>query len=69
MAASLPLEQRSSFRASRPTSAQTSVFPAGKLPPGRHLVTVVVRDPTNAVLKDERHLLEERAAWVVSIRE
>ncbi len=45
------------------------------LPPGRHLLTAVVRDPTRIrgerfpwVLKDEAGLLEDRVAWVLVVR-
>jgi hypothetical protein len=44
------------------------------LPPGRHLLTVVVRDPAQPkgerfpwVLKDERGLLEDRRSWVLVV--
>lgn len=39
------------------------VFEVSKLPPGRYVVTARVWDPTEWVLKDDRHLLEERASF------
>jgi hypothetical protein len=42
-------------------------FAVGKLPPGRWKVTVEVRDPTRWVIKDENHLLKERATWTVTV--
>jgi hypothetical protein len=42
-------------------------FPVGRLDPGRYVVTVVVRDPTDWVLEDPLHLLTEREWWVVTI--
>ncbi len=42
-------------------------FPVGKLPPGRYRVTVTVKDPTKWVLRDDRHLLEERETWWVTV--
>lgn len=45
------------------------------LPPGRHLLTAVVRDPARPkgerfpwVLKDEAGLLEDRATWILVVR-
>jgi len=43
------------------------VFPLGKLPAGRYVITAEVRDPTDWVVKDEKHLLKERVTWTVSI--
>jgi hypothetical protein len=43
------------------------VFPVGKLAPGRYRITVEVRDETKWVIKDDRHLLKERAAWRVIV--
>ncbi len=50
------------------------VFPAGKLPRGRWQVTVRVWDTTEwkdvpypLVLKDPKHLLEERETWFVTV--
>ena len=43
------------------------VFPVGKLPAGRYVVTAEVRDPTDWVIKDARHLLKERVSWIVSV--
>ena len=42
-------------------------FHLGELPPGRYKVTVVVKDPTEWVLRDPNHLLEERETWTVTI--
>ena len=42
-------------------------FPVGELPPGRYKVTVTVRDPSEWVLQDENHLLEERESWSVTV--
>jgi hypothetical protein len=42
-------------------------LPVGKLPPGRYAVTAVVKDETPWVLKDLRHLLEEREVWTVLV--
>jgi len=42
-------------------------FPVGRLPPGRYAVTAVVKDETPWVLKDLRHLLEEREVWTVLV--
>lgn len=42
-------------------------FPPGALAPGRYLVTAEVRDGTEWVLKDERHLLVERVSWTVAV--
>ncbi|MCE9638300.1 MAG: hypothetical protein K8T90_21575 [Planctomycetes bacterium] len=39
------------------------LFDVAKLPPGRYVVTARVFDPTEWVLKDPKHLLEERAAF------
>jgi len=44
------------------------VFPVGKLDPGRHAVTVRVRDTTPWVILDPQHLLEERLTWIVLVR-
>jgi len=44
-----------------------ATFPVGKLAPGRHLVTIEVRDPTPHVIKDEKHLLVERTSWAVTV--
>jgi len=43
------------------------VFPVGKLPAGRYLITAEVRDETRWVVKDEKHLLEERVSWRVAV--
>ncbi len=42
-------------------------FRVGELPPGRYKVSARVKDPTKWVLKDERHLLEERETWWVTV--
>jgi hypothetical protein len=42
-------------------------FPVGDLPPGRYRVTVTVKDPCKWVLKDEKHLLEDRETWTVTV--
>jgi hypothetical protein len=42
-------------------------FPVGELAPGRYTVTAEVRDETDLVVKDDRHLLVERAVWSVDI--
>lgn len=42
-------------------------LPVGELPPGRYKVTVTVRDPCAWVLKDEKHLLEDRETWWVTV--
>jgi hypothetical protein len=44
-----------------------NVFPLGKLAPGRYRITVEVRDETKWVLKDDLHLLKERATWRVIV--
>jgi hypothetical protein len=43
------------------------VFPVGKLDPGSYNITVEVRDETRWVVKDEKHLLKERASWRVIV--
>jgi hypothetical protein len=43
------------------------VLPTGKLGRGRWQVTCRVWDPTDQVLKDEQHLLEERETWFVTV--
>lgn len=43
------------------------VFPLGKLAPGRYRITVEVRDETKWVIKDDHHLLKERATWRVIV--
>jgi hypothetical protein len=43
------------------------VFPVGKLAPGRYRITVEVRDETKWVIKDDYHLLKERATWRVIV--
>ncbi len=43
------------------------VFPVGKLEPGRYQITVEVKDTTKWVIKDEKHLLEERLTWWVRV--
>jgi len=48
---------------------QFHVFPVGKLSPGRYRVTVEVRDETKWVIKDDRHLLKERATWRVIVED
>jgi IgA peptidase M64 len=45
------------------------VFPVGKLDPGRYKITVVVKDETKWVLKDDKHLLEDRLTWWVTVRD
>jgi hypothetical protein len=48
------------------TEGHRFTFPAGKLGRGRWVVTCRVWDPTEYVLKDTQHLLEERETfWVV----
>jgi len=54
--------------------ASAPVLPA--LPPGKHLLTVVVRDPCKPkgerfpwVLKDDRGLLEDRRTWILNVPE
>lgn len=42
-------------------------FQPGRLKPGRYRITAQVKDPTPWVLKDEKHLLEERRAWWITI--
>ncbi len=42
-------------------------FPVGKLKPGRYQITVEVKDATKWVIKDEKHLLEERLTWWVRV--
>ncbi len=44
-----------------------AAFPIGHLKPGRYRVTVVVQDPSPWVLKDDKHLLEERLSWMVRV--
>ena len=39
----------------------------GKLEPGHYRVIAEVKDPTRWVLKDRRHLLEERVIWRVTV--
>lgn len=48
--------------------AARSVFQASLLPRGRYVVTAKVTDPCEWVLKDEKHLLEERASWWVTVQ-
>lgn len=43
------------------------VLMAGRLEPGWHRITAEVRDPTPWVLKDSKHLLEERRSWFVNV--
>jgi len=43
------------------------VFNLAKLGPGNWEITCRVRDKTKWVIKDERHLLEERLPWRVTI--
>ncbi|MHC4817268.1 MAG: M64 family metallopeptidase [Planctomycetota bacterium] len=43
------------------------VFPVGELEPGRYRITVEVRDETKWVIKDDFHLLKERATWRVIV--
>ena len=40
---------------------------AGRLPPGRYTVTATAKDPTEWVLRDPNHLLEERRTWWVTV--
>jgi len=42
-------------------------FPLGKLPAGGYLITAEVRDDTDMVVKDEKHLLKERVSWTVKV--
>jgi hypothetical protein len=42
-------------------------FAPGRLDPGRYRITAVVKDPTPWVLKDVKHLLEERKTWIVTV--
>ena len=44
-----------------------SIFNLGKLGPGNWEITCRVRDRTRWVIKDEKHLLEERVTWRVKI--
>ncbi len=44
------------------------MFPLGKLDPGRYKITVEVKDETKYVIKDERHLLEDRETWWVTVK-
>ncbi len=48
----------------KPTRHQ---FQIGQLKPGRYRVTVEVRDRTRWVVRDPKHLLEERVTWVVKV--
>ena len=43
------------------------VFPVGELAPGHYRITVEVRHETKWVIKDDRHLLKERATWRVFV--
>jgi hypothetical protein len=43
------------------------VFPLGELPAGKWQVTAQVADRTPWVIKDDKHLLEERATWFVTV--
>lgn len=43
------------------------IFQAGRLEPGVWKITAVVKDPTPWVLKDEKHLLEERRTWTITV--
>ncbi len=43
------------------------LFLLEKLPPGRYLITALVKDPTKYVLRDDAHLLQERVAWWVTV--
>jgi hypothetical protein len=43
-------------------------FALGRLAPGRYKITVRVHDATPFVLKDEKHLLEARRTWWVTVR-
>lgn len=43
-------------------------FAAASLPRGRYVVTARVVDPSPWVLKDDKHLLEERASWWVTVQ-
>jgi len=42
-------------------------FPLGKLPPGLYTITVEVKDETKFVIKDPKHLLEDRQTWQVRV--
>jgi hypothetical protein len=48
-------------------AASRHLFPVGKLDPGHYRVIAEVKDPTRWVLKDTRHLLEERVIWRVTV--
>ena len=45
-----------------------SVFPLAKLGPGTWRVIAQVKDKTKWVIKDDAHLLEERAIWFVTVK-
>jgi hypothetical protein len=65
-----PLGQVSELGKVEPKSKSSGtrfVFPAGKLPPGRWVVTCRVWDPTEFVLKDTKHLLEERETYWITV--
>ncbi|MHC4550039.1 MAG: M64 family metallopeptidase [Planctomycetota bacterium] len=47
---------------------RTHVFPLGKLAAGSYRITVEVRDETRWVVKDDKHLLKERATWRVVVQ-
>ena len=51
----------------RKDGAYEHAFPVGKLPAGGYLVTAEVRDDTDWVVKDEKHLLAERVSWRVKV--
>lgn len=44
------------------------VVDVSKLPRGRYMITARVTDPTPWVLKDPKHLLEERVTWWVTVQ-
>ncbi|MHC4934485.1 MAG: M64 family metallopeptidase, partial [Planctomycetota bacterium] len=63
-----PKGERSKLgKASGSRKDRTHVFPLGKLTPGRYWITAEVRDTTKWVLKDPKHLLEERVTWTVTV--